>query len=441
MALHLHLVHSLGERLVELEARPMERPIVIGRAASADVEVPSSSVSKRHCVLFVRDGRWTIRDAGSTAGTYLNGHPLEGDATLSTGDVIALGGGGSAPTVTVDPHGQGVCEVAELDTPLPMLAPADMPKAGVGSWTTAAGAGGNPSPLPPPVARVPPGVPQYRPPSHTAGARPTAEERTGWEGVSRASQYYVPKRKRVSAGASAFFAVLAVAMTAGGGFWIYRVYQDRLGPNAKVIVIQRPRPATVPATTMTAPVVTVIRLNPPAPATAPEPEPVDPRRLDPEWVAIEQARYEEPALAIVKFNDFVDRFPDHPFKKEVGQYIDEAVDRIWWKRLTELFQERDAAKKEIADRRVQLKQSQDAEFKKGLETEIAAFKEKADGAEKIIREEMKYASPNPPNLFDAQELAMNRANRDASLYAKWHGDVLTAIKRSRGQRLPWSSSR
>jgi TolA-binding protein len=178
-----------------------------------------------------------------------------------------------------------------------------------------------------------------------------------------------------------------------------------------------------------------------APAAATEPAAPDPRRQDAEWQAVEQARYEEPVIGIVKFNDYLDRFPDSPFKADVARYTDEAVDRIWWNRIAELFAQRDAARKEIADRRVQLKQSQDPEFKKGLEEEIARFEQQVKDVDGIVRGEMKYAGQTPPNLYDSNELKILRANRDAKNYATWKDAVLSSVKRSRGERLPWRSSR
>jgi hypothetical protein len=177
-----------------------------------------------------------------------------------------------------------------------------------------------------------------------------------------------------------------------------------------------------------------------ASASAEEPPP-DPRTNDPEWRNIEQARLDDPVLAIVKFDDYRERFPDSPYTKDLDQYTEEALDRIWWQRLVDLFHERDSAMKEIADRKQQVALSQDAAFKKELEGEIAKFAEMRDRADETIRNQMKFTSQAPPNQYDSQDLAINRRQRDAAYYETWKAQVLASIRHSRGQRLPWRSSK
>lgn len=459
MALQLRLTDALGERLIELEARPAERANVVGRAADAEVEVPSSGISKRHCVLFVHEGRWVVRDAGSSEGTFVNGKRLMAPAFVETSDTITLGSGSNPPALVVDPHHIGVVETSEEGwTPAP--AAPSVPRAAAATWA----APGMPSagpPLPPPVARpmvaAPArGVPAYSGLGHPPqAAQPPAEEAaTGWEDVPPPTkQFYVPKRKKSSSGTIAVFAVLSVGIAVGGGYWIYAVYQKQMAQNPPQVVMVKPAPATTPSSsvfdfgkggrprsTTGAASQQVIRPATTAGADGAE-APMDKRRLDPEWVGIEQARFEEPVLAVVKFNDYIERFPSTPYKKDLDQYIEEAVDRLWWKRLVELFQERDSAQKEIDDRKVLISQSQDAEFKKGLEGEMAKFAEQRDRADETIRVQMKFTGQSPPNVYDSQDLAIGRANRDAAYYATWKEQVLSTIKRSRGQRLPWRSSR
>src|SRR4051795_4035133 len=108
MGLQVRLSDSLGERLIELEARAAERANVVGRGAEAEVEVPSSGISKRHCLLFVHEGRWVVQDGGSASGTFVNGKRLTGPAFVETSDTITLGAGSKPPTLVVDPHHVGV---------------------------------------------------------------------------------------------------------------------------------------------------------------------------------------------------------------------------------------------------------------------------------------------------------------------------------------------
>src|SRR3954447_21955303 len=119
MGLQLRMTHSLGQRLVEVEARKADQAIVVGRASSAEVQIPSANISKRHCLLFVHDGRWVVQDADSPSGTFLNGERLTEPAFINSGDVISLGRGSNPPTLTVDPHSVGVTE--EVNEPAPAM--------------------------------------------------------------------------------------------------------------------------------------------------------------------------------------------------------------------------------------------------------------------------------------------------------------------------------
>src|SRR4051812_44550122 len=113
MGLQLRLTHSLGDRLIDVEARLADRPIVVGRAGNAEVQVPSANIAKTHCLLFVHEGQWVVQDAGGPSGTYLNGLPITEPAYLHSGDVITLGDSVQPPTIVVDPHSVGVTEEAE----------------------------------------------------------------------------------------------------------------------------------------------------------------------------------------------------------------------------------------------------------------------------------------------------------------------------------------
>lgn len=68
-----------------------ESPFRIGRNSSAGLFIPDSDVSREHAVIEEKDGRYTIRDAGSTNGTLLNGKPVgEDPAELCDNDLITI---------------------------------------------------------------------------------------------------------------------------------------------------------------------------------------------------------------------------------------------------------------------------------------------------------------------------------------------------------------
>jgi len=67
-----------------------DQPITIGRAPDNTIVLESSKVSRNHCVIESRDGRWHVRDLDSSHGTTVNGDEA-GDDPLCHGDVIGVG--------------------------------------------------------------------------------------------------------------------------------------------------------------------------------------------------------------------------------------------------------------------------------------------------------------------------------------------------------------
>jgi two-component system cell cycle response regulator len=64
----------------------------IGRDPSAAIALERDAVSRQHAEL-VRTGedRWTVRDLGSTNGTFVNERPVEGEEALRSGDQLRFG--------------------------------------------------------------------------------------------------------------------------------------------------------------------------------------------------------------------------------------------------------------------------------------------------------------------------------------------------------------
>jgi hypothetical protein len=77
-------VPSLGS----LSAKSMLR---IGRAPDCEIVLTDESVSRTHAEIVLADGRWHLRDSGSTNGTWVNGRRLWGQVELRRGDVLTFG--------------------------------------------------------------------------------------------------------------------------------------------------------------------------------------------------------------------------------------------------------------------------------------------------------------------------------------------------------------
>lgn len=81
----------------QIDRRPLaEGETVVGRGVTCDWAVPdpSKTLSRRHCVFTLRDGRIGVRDE-STNGLFDGGGarlPAQSDVALAIGDTIALGG-------------------------------------------------------------------------------------------------------------------------------------------------------------------------------------------------------------------------------------------------------------------------------------------------------------------------------------------------------------
>lgn len=65
--------------------------VLIGRTPDADLQAPDKGVSRKHCEIRVEGAVATLRDMGSSNGTYHNEKLIEGEVTLGAGDRIGVG--------------------------------------------------------------------------------------------------------------------------------------------------------------------------------------------------------------------------------------------------------------------------------------------------------------------------------------------------------------
>jgi predicted component of type VI protein secretion system len=84
----------MGARLISCEGRGdivVEGDlVVVGRHHDCDVRLHSSRVSRRHCCLAPGGEGLTVRDLGSTNGTFVNGRRIC-SAALHPGDELRIG--------------------------------------------------------------------------------------------------------------------------------------------------------------------------------------------------------------------------------------------------------------------------------------------------------------------------------------------------------------
>jgi DNA-binding winged helix-turn-helix (wHTH) protein len=81
---------------------------ILGRDASADIQIEDATVSRKHAVITIREDGATIDDLDSKNGTFVGGLKLKGTAPLAEGQTFVLGDasivfrrGSAASTVSV----------------------------------------------------------------------------------------------------------------------------------------------------------------------------------------------------------------------------------------------------------------------------------------------------------------------------------------------------
>jgi len=67
-----------------------EFPCVLGRAPGCTYRLDNPRVSRRHCALWLREGRVFVQDLGSSNGTRLNDDRLTSPQAVFDGDVLFL---------------------------------------------------------------------------------------------------------------------------------------------------------------------------------------------------------------------------------------------------------------------------------------------------------------------------------------------------------------
>lgn len=63
----------------------------LGRDVNNSIVVDDPFASAEHAVLTFRGSAWYVEDLGSTNGSFVNGHPVSGVATIGFGDELQVG--------------------------------------------------------------------------------------------------------------------------------------------------------------------------------------------------------------------------------------------------------------------------------------------------------------------------------------------------------------
>ncbi len=68
-----------------------DRVVTIGRLPDCTIALPDANVSRKHTEVHHRGNAFVIVDLGSTNGTKINGMRIDGERTLSDGDIVSVG--------------------------------------------------------------------------------------------------------------------------------------------------------------------------------------------------------------------------------------------------------------------------------------------------------------------------------------------------------------
>jgi pSer/pThr/pTyr-binding forkhead associated (FHA) protein len=66
-------------------------PFIIGRGENCELRIPFVSVSRHHCQLAVQDGEVSVKDLGSSNGTFVNNKKIAEEQAMKAGDRIIVG--------------------------------------------------------------------------------------------------------------------------------------------------------------------------------------------------------------------------------------------------------------------------------------------------------------------------------------------------------------
>ncbi len=153
-------------------------PVVLGRGDDAKVRIPLASVSRKHCELFVdEDEELTVKDLGSSNGTYVNGEQVR-SRELIPGDLLAVGP--VVFVVRIDGHPKNI-QPGECYAAGAVAIDDAQAIAGVPTWTGTAEVEPQPRPAPRPLSPTAPAPqaassPPAAPPKAAKPTKPLDED-------------------------------------------------------------------------------------------------------------------------------------------------------------------------------------------------------------------------------------------------------------------------
>ncbi len=69
----------------------LEPQTTIGRGPTNTITISDNFISSENTRLWFRNGKWSVQDAGSVNGTFVNGQPAREALPANPGDIIRIG--------------------------------------------------------------------------------------------------------------------------------------------------------------------------------------------------------------------------------------------------------------------------------------------------------------------------------------------------------------
>src|SRR5919107_2257152 len=115
--MHYRLISPDGTQSFDLK---MHAPLIVGRAPTCDLSVSDPTISRRHAELLCDEEQVTLRDLGSSNGTFVNGRKVAA-ATLEVDDLIAFGKVAFRLAAWVPTPSAATLAVPAANAPRPMI--------------------------------------------------------------------------------------------------------------------------------------------------------------------------------------------------------------------------------------------------------------------------------------------------------------------------------
>lgn len=87
---------------------------VIGRLPECNLRIESKALSRRHAQIDVKDGSVTVKDLGSTNGTFVDGKKITGEVELKNGQTLRVGPLETTVQISAEMHGAKNPKVASV---------------------------------------------------------------------------------------------------------------------------------------------------------------------------------------------------------------------------------------------------------------------------------------------------------------------------------------